>query len=101
MRLEDPYPEHKLAITNWRGLACQVIEADQAIIQQANLLVARGIRSYDALHAASTIAGNADLFVTTDDRLLKFLRKQNLIEAVLPGEALAILENWYEPVFLG
>jgi hypothetical protein len=46
--------------------------------------------------AASAIAGNADLFVTTDGRLLGKLRKHTPLKALLPAEALADLENWYE-----
>ena len=38
----------------------------------------------------------ADFFVTTDDRLLKNLRRQGMHNAYLPTDALAILENWYE-----
>ena len=40
--------------------------------------------------------GKADVFVTTDDRLLKPIGQTIGLKAVLPGEALAHLENWYE-----
>jgi hypothetical protein len=39
---------------------------------------------------------NADLFVTTDDRLIKKVRALADLTVMLPGEALAFLENWYE-----
>ena len=55
-----------------------------------------GIREYDALHVACSIAGGAELFVTTDDRLLKRLRTADGVVAMLPQEALAYLEKWYE-----
>ena len=60
--------------------------------------MAIGITSYDALHVASAIAGEANVFVTTDDKLLKHLRRMSDLElrAAPPGEALAILEQWYE-----
>jgi hypothetical protein len=35
-------------------------------------------------------------FETTDDRLLKRLRVAGGIEAMLPQEAIAFMENWYE-----
>jgi len=92
----NPHPEHQFAIFKWRDLACTIIEADHAIQQHANQLVSLGIGSYDALHAASAIAFKADLFVTTDDRLLGKLRKHTQLKALLPAEALADLENWYE-----
>jgi hypothetical protein len=36
------------------------------------------------------------VFVSTDDRLVRRLRAQNVIRPLLPGDALAYLENWYE-----
>lgn len=62
----------------------------------ARLLASDGIKSYDALHAACAVAGEAALFVSTDDALLKRLKTASSLKAVLPGEALAIVENWYE-----
>jgi len=55
-----------------------------------------GIGEYDALHVACSIAGKAEVFVTTDDRLLKRLRAFDGVMAMLPQNALAFLENWYE-----
>lgn len=40
--------------------------------------------------------GKVDLFVTTDDRLIKKMRKIEQLPVVLPGDAPALLENWYE-----
>ena len=45
---------------------------------------------------ACSIAGGAEVFVTTDDRLLKRLRAVDDIVAMLPQNALAFLEKWYE-----
>lgn len=55
-----------------------------------------GVGKYDALHVTCSIAGGAELFVTTDDRLLKRLRPADSIVAMLPQDALAFLEKWYE-----
>ena len=55
-----------------------------------------GVGHYDALHVASAMAGKADLFVTTDDHLIKKIREVGGLPVMLPGEALAFLENWYE-----
>jgi predicted nucleic acid-binding protein len=55
-----------------------------------------GIGNYDALHLASAIHGQANLLVSTDDRLLKLGRSVNNILGMLPGEALAFVEKWYE-----
>ena len=51
------------------------------------------VGEYDALHVACAIKGDADIFVTTDDRLLKRSRQMVEITAMLPGEAIAFLEN--------
>lgn len=94
---KNPYPEHKQAIFQWRRLAHANILTTDSVIAQAQQLEALGIGRYDALHAASAIAAQADLFVTTDDRLLKRCQKAlPALNAHLPADALAILENWYE-----
>ncbi len=55
-----------------------------------------GIKPFDALHVACAITANADLFVTTDDALLRKLRRYPKLAALPPGDALAKLECWYE-----
>lgn len=92
----NPFPEQRLAILNWRNIACATIMVDDAVLAQARRLINYGITEYDALHAACSAAGQVDIFVTTDDRLLKRLRTAGEIVAMLPQEALAFLENWYE-----
>lgn len=92
----NPYEEHRHAIQQWRTLAVTIVMADLAVVSKALELAGQGIGHYDALHIASPIAGKADLFVTTDDRLIKKIRKADDLPVMLPGEALAFLENWYE-----
>ena len=41
------------------------------IVSRAKELERFNIKSYDALHLASAEAGNADIFLTTDNRLIK------------------------------
>jgi len=59
-------------------------------------LAKTGIHTFDALHVASSIAGNAALFIATDDRLLKRVRHLKEIKALFPADALAFLQDWYE-----
>ena len=73
-----------------------MIMAGHSVVSKAIELAQHGIGHYDALHLASAMAGKADLFVTTDDRLLKKMRKVGGLTVILPVEALALLENWYE-----
>lgn len=55
-----------------------------------------GVGKYDALHVACSIAGGAALFVATDDRLLKSFRVVDDTLALLPLNAVAYIEKWYE-----
>jgi predicted nucleic acid-binding protein len=52
--------------------------------------------TFDALHVACAVAGQAHVFVTTDDKLIKKMRKIGSLPTLLPGEAIAFVENWYE-----
>lgn len=92
----NPYGEHRHAIQQWRTLAVLVVMADHSVVSVALKLSEHGVGRYDALHVASAMAGKADLFVTTDDRLIKKMREAGGLPVMLPGEALAFLENWYE-----
>src|SRR3990172_12117169 len=92
----NPYEEHRHAIQQWRTLAVLVVMADPSVVSVALKLSEHGVGHYDALHVASAMAGKADLFVTTDDRLIKKMREAGGLPVMLPGEALALLENWYE-----
>jgi predicted nucleic acid-binding protein len=80
----------------WRWLAKANVLTDAEIISQAKTLEASGIGKYDALHVACAMAGQSDLFITTDDRLVKKMRKMQTLLTMFPGEAIAYLENWYE-----
>ena len=93
---KNPFQEHRIAILHWRILASTVIMIDDSIIARATNLMTLGVGKYDALHVACSIAGGAELFVTTDDRLLKYLRGVDDTLALLPQNALAYMEKWYE-----
>ena len=71
--------------------------ADPSVLEEACRLMAYGVGAFDALHVASAMTGRAELFVTTDDRLLRRLKGSGCgMLAMLPQEALAFLEKWYE-----
>jgi predicted nucleic acid-binding protein len=92
----NPFEEHRIAILNWRNIASAMIMADKSVLERATSLMTYGVGKYDALHVACSIVGAAELFVTTDDRLLKRLRAADGVVAMLPQDALAFLEKWYE-----
>lgn len=66
------------------------------IITQAKTLQANGVGKFNPLHIACAMACQADVFVTTDDRPIKSMRKIQTQLTMLPGEAIAFVENWYE-----
>lgn len=93
---KNPFEEHRIAILNWRNIASAMITVDKSVLERATSLISVGVGKYDALHVACSIAGGVDVFVTTDDRLLKRLRATDGVVAMLPQDALAFLEKWYE-----
>ena len=81
----------------WFVTASALVMADPSVLEEACRLMAYGVGAFDALHVASAMTGQAELFVTTDDRLLKRLKGSGCgMLAMLPQEALALLEKWYE-----
>lgn len=93
---QNPFAERRESIARWRGMASHRVQETEATRLLARQLVDAGIKPYDALHAACAMAGQATLFVSTDDALLKRLKASSSLKGALPGEALAIVENWYE-----
>lgn len=93
---KNPYLEHMQAISQWRTLAVNCVMAGPEVIALAEPLKASGVQAFDALHVASALVGQADLFITTDDRLLKRVRHVLGVKVFFPADALAYLENWYE-----
>ena len=92
----NPFEERRHAILQWRWLSSLVVMANETVVAEAQILHSHGIGTFDALHIACAIAGEAHVFVTTDDRLIKKMRKIGTLPTMLPGEAIAFLENWYE-----
>lgn len=81
---QNPYHERKLAIELWRKLALVDVEETPSLLNHARLLLVEGIKSKDALHVACAIEGQANYFLSTDDKLLKKLQTINFITALNP-----------------
>ena len=92
----NPHRERRETIAAWQQLAISTVQASEEVVVIALQLAADGATAFDALHVACAIHAGAALFVTTDDRLLRIVRRRNDIVAQLPQEALAKLEQWYE-----
>ncbi len=67
----NPFEERRLTISEWRQYATIDVEETATILQQANALVASGLKAKDALHIACAVAGKCAYFITTDDDILK------------------------------
>ncbi|MEI8267471.1 MAG: PIN domain-containing protein [Betaproteobacteria bacterium] len=94
---KNPYPEHQRAIFQWRKLADRLVMITPEVVVQAQVLESHGVSRFDALHVACAMTAQSDLFITTDDRLLKrCLKAVPSLNVYRPAEALAILEHWYE-----
>jgi predicted nucleic acid-binding protein len=92
----NPHRERRETIAAWQLLAISTVHASEGVVAIEQQLDADGATAFDALHVACAIHAGAALFVTTDDRLLRIVRRRNDIVAQLPQEALATLEQWYE-----
>ena len=88
---QNPHDERKLAIHKWQNLSSIYITETSNILANANQLLTFGIKSKDALHVASAIEGDANYFLTTDDRLLLGIAKSNMIEGLNPVDYIKVL----------
>lgn len=92
----NPFEEHMHAIQKWKKLAVLCVMADIPVVKLAREAMSFGIQEYDALHVASAIVGKADIVVSTDDRFIKRMRQFDRVIGMLPVDAVAYLEKWYE-----
>jgi predicted nucleic acid-binding protein len=92
----NPFPERAAAIQLWRNLALRRVRETQQLLDKGRELAKLGLKTFDALHVACAISANANIFVTTDDTLLRKLKGHFDIIALPPADALAQVENWYE-----
>ena len=68
---QNPFEERQRAIAKWKVRAVIDIEETSSLLATADTLVQIGLSAKDALHVACAIEGQADYFVTTDDKLIK------------------------------
>lgn len=68
---QTPDPERRRRVRLLASHAHRSIVVGQSEIERAQQFVAWGISAFDALHLACAEGGGADVFLTTDDRLLR------------------------------
>ena len=68
---QHPDSETRERILSFLSLTRRVVEVNEKTLKRAEELEETGFDSYDAIHLASAEFGKADIFLTTDDQILK------------------------------
>lgn len=90
---QDPDRERVRRLSSLLGLAATRVETSDAVAERARALERFRLRGLDALHIASAEAGDADLLVTTDDRMIRPIAqagREVRVRLVGPVEAVAL-----------
>jgi hypothetical protein len=82
----NPSEERKENIKIWRNFASVDTTESPEILSVAVDLVSQGFRKMDSLHLASAMALQWDIFLTTDDGILKKRSKVDKIKILNPVE---------------
>ena len=69
---QNPFEDRKSSIYDWKKIARYHCIETLEIIQFAETLREKGIKTKDALHFSCAKFSNADYFLTTDKKLLNF-----------------------------
>lgn len=91
---QDPDRERVRRLSSLLGLAATRVETSDAVAGRARALERLRLRGFDALHIASAEAGQADLLVTTDDRMIRRAAqagREVRVRLVGPVEAVALV----------
>lgn len=89
----NPFEEWRNAIQKWRKLAVDDISETPELMQYAKFFLNLGIAQKDALHVACALMANADYFLSTDDKFLKKLKKQDKINGINPVEFIGVIND--------
>ncbi len=68
---QNPHSRRRRFAFGVLALATRVVETDSQIESRARQYGDMGLRPFDALHLSSAVEAEADVFCTTDDRLLR------------------------------
>jgi len=91
---QNPDLENRQRVLSFASLMHKVIDTTEKILQRAEEFDEAGFDSYDAIHLASAEFGKADVFLTTDDQILKIAsRRRNLLSFVIENPV-----KWLEEV---
>jgi len=93
---QNPFEEKRNAIGKWKEFAAVDVEETEPLTERADSLVSSGMRAKDALHVSAAIEGMADLFITTDDKLLKKLAGIAEIRAANPVDIVGEIDEQHD-----
>jgi len=90
----NPDAERKQLIQSLVSQSHFVVELNDRILARAEILEQKGFDAYDAIHLASAEEAQADIFITTDDRIVKLAsRNKKLLSVQVENPA-----RWLEEV---
>lgn len=81
---ENPDPERRAAIAQWKLLAESDISMTVTVEQFASVLAGDGLKPMDALHIASAIEAGAGCFLTTDKQIMRNMKDNKRIRVLDP-----------------
>ncbi len=82
----NPFVERREAISRWKSLAIIDVVAGDELLNQAKEILQRTLRAKDALHVACAIAAGCEIFLTTDDLVVKKTRDLDRIRVMNPTQ---------------
>ena len=81
---QNPDLEHRQRVIAFASLAHQIVETSDQVLDRAEELEKAGFNSYDAIHLASAEDAQVDIFLTTDDQILKVAnRNKNILSFIV------------------
>ncbi|MCB1089688.1 MAG: PIN domain-containing protein [Verrucomicrobiae bacterium] len=80
----NPSEERRESIARWRRLAATDTAESEVILDLARAIHQVGLKELDALHIAAAISLGCDIFLTTDDGILKRRKKISGIRILNP-----------------
>jgi predicted nucleic acid-binding protein len=91
---QNPFQERRMAIAQWKNRAVVNVLESPVLLETARKLLERGVKPKDALHIASAISGNAEFFLSTDDKLLNKLSNLSGISALNPIDFIGAVDDY-------
>jgi len=67
---KNPFDVRRDNIIGWKEVSIKEIVESNEILNFGDILIAKGVKLYDALHIACAFIGGCDYFLTVDKRIL-------------------------------